>query len=219
MSQKQSLLSHPTHLIWLACALLAGESLLAKNRSFIFSLPLVTIGRDAPVRAEYNLGKASLSADWVEWLGEVGKREELTQSELEEHPNDSMTSQGRELTLMVSRYKNSASMSGFHWGLGAGYRQVRAMWKKSAALMGDDPLTHNFVVSGPTYSGRLGYRYVGKDMGFMVGTYLGVRHFQNAVEDTELTQGETALSENDKNSLKRRMMSAMRIGLEMGWAF
>ena len=83
-------------------------------------------------------------------------------------------------------------------------------------------MKHYLSVEGATVSGRLGYRFVGDDLGFVFNSFLAVKHFQNKVKDNveyEEMAGYTTVSESDSETLRRRFMSSLRLGLEFGWAF
>jgi hypothetical protein len=207
-----------------------AESAWAGPKTFLFSLPLVSVGREGAIRAEYNATtKGSLALEWSEW-GMGREREELTANELEKHPKDSLITQGREILVMMSKYSNQANLSGLYWGLGLGYRSGQAQWTKTAdadeiagAGLQAGQLEHKLDVVGPTVAARGGYRFVGEDLGFAVGSYLGVKRTQNKVTDAKNASDETrsfaATKESDRLALKNRFATSLTIGIDIGWAF
>jgi hypothetical protein len=202
-------------------AIPAANAVEAKN--FLVSLPLVTAGREGAIRLEYNLAaKGTVALDWAQW-GAKKKREELAPSEIKEHPNNSLQTAGRDLAIMMHRYNNPGNMSGFNWGLGLGYRTMDVEWKKTQIVDNLDSFNHHVNATGPTASGRVGYRYVGSDLGFALGTYIGVKHFQHRivyVKGSDVKQvALLPISEKDSDSLSRRLTTAVKIGIEIGWAF
>ena len=203
----------------------------AADKDFVISLPIVTLGREGALRGEYNLNNnATIALEWSKWSGDAA-REELTNTEIEEDPQTSLITEGSNIGIMLGRYSNPKQMSGFHWGLGAGYRKINAKWKKtpnsdtdeSASLDEDGKVNYNIVTDGLALNSRVGYRYVGKEIGFVSGLYMAYKHFQNNMNDNE-NQSEneikfTNIAQSDKTSLQRRFMSQFHIGLEIGWAF
>ena len=198
--------------------------MLADTKTFLFTLPVLTIGREGAIRGEYNLfQKGTIALEWTEWSGK-GEREELTNQEMKDNPGSSLRTQGRELGLMYSRYTDPRNMSGFQWGLGAGYRMMKADWTKTAS---DDDKTdamsarYNVNVRGPTISGRIGYRFVGDSIGFAIGTFLGLKHFLSHASD--VTGEDPAvfapIRESDRRSLQKKLATSLKLGLEVGWAF
>lgn len=198
-------------------------NLFADPKTFLVSVPLITLGRDGAFRAEYNLfQKGTVALEWTEWGGN-GKGEELTETERKENPDSSLKTDGRELSLMFGRYTDPLKMAGFHWGLGAGYRSLDAFWHKAPSgsdIQGGQPTLHDLRVAGATVTGRLGYRFVGEDLGFAIGSFLSVKHFQNTVNDKKSeTPNAVVIDQSDRLALQRRLMSSLRIGVEVGWAF
>ena len=73
-----------------------------------------------------------------------------------------------------------------------------------------------------TFGVRTGYRYVADSPGFMAGVYLKIRHFHNRVRDQKGKEGEpfrVAIVGKEASALKRRLMTSLLGGLEIGWAF
>lgn len=208
----------------------------AGKKKFLVSLPIITVGREAITKLEYNTGSAGSVA--LEW-SLLDDGQELRKHELEVNPQHSLMAKGQELALVFSRFSNAHDMSGWFWNLSLGYRKISGTWKKdpfdaetrqreSLSLYVNDEglVTHKFGLEGTTVSGRCGYRFVGNKYGLVAGVYLGIRHFQNKVNDYSLNQqGELEASlasempQQDKISLKRRFMSSFQPGFELGWAF
>jgi len=205
--------------------LLTPMRALADAKYFLISLPVLTLGREGSIRGEYNLfQKGTLALEWTEWVGR-GKREELTNPEIKANPGSSLMSEGRELSLMYSRYTDPMNMSGFHWGMGAGYRFVKADWVRSHTNQGNGtqstPSLYHVNASGPTLAGRLGYRFVGESIGFALGGFAGVKHYINDVmDDSEENPSKYShISVKDKHYLQKKFATSLKIGIEIGWAF
>jgi len=191
------------------------------------SLPLVSVGRDSPLGLEFNImNEFSLGVH----LGLVSKGEELEKKEQEEHPGSSLETRGQDVSLTFQRFSNSGEMSGLHWGLSLGYRQIDATWirepedtsQEIMPLDDNDMMRHYLKLEGTSLGLRFGYRFVADSTGFMSGIYLKARHFQNRVRDDEEPEDatlQTDISPEDAISLKRRMMSSLLAGIEIGWAF
>lgn len=215
-------------LLYLGNQSLGSFASAAEQRSWLLTLPIVSFGREQVIATDFNLGNEASVAVQGNFLA---KGQDLYSRELEQDPTRSLISQGQELSFMFQRFSNPAELSGFHWGLGAGYRQVSAEWIKEPWLEKNSkaPETdlngkvhHHLNLSGTTVSGRLGYRYVADSLGFAAGIYLKLRHFQNHIADQKLTEREhyeTDIAYHDRISLKRRMMSTLLPGIEFGWAF
>ncbi|MBI2602894.1 MAG: hypothetical protein HYW48_07555 [Deltaproteobacteria bacterium] len=197
-------------------------NLFADPKTFLVTVPLLTLGRDGSFRGEYNLfQKGTVALEWTEWGGN-GKGEELTETERKEAPESSLKTDGRELGLMFGRYGDPLKMAGFHWGLGAGFRSLDAFWRKAPENEAGEKMTlYDLRVAGATVTGRVGYRFVGEDLGFAIGSFLSVKHFQNKVSDkkSEDTANAVPIVQSDRLALQRRLMSSLRIGIEVGWAF
>ena len=199
---------------------------LADAKYFLISLPVLTFGREGAVRGEYNLfQKGTLALEWVEWVGR-GKREELTNPEIKANPGSSLLSEGRELSLMFGRYTDPLNMSGFHWGMGAGYRLMKAYWVRSPNARAKEgawttPSIYHVNAAGPTLAARLGYRYVGENIGFALGSFVGVKHYINEVTDAseEDLRKFSHISIKDRHYLQKKFATSLKIGIEIGWAF
>ncbi|MEZ4742360.1 MAG: hypothetical protein R3B45_07930 [Bdellovibrionota bacterium] len=205
----------------------AGEG----KKSMLFTLPLVSIAQDKRARVEFNLstkGSIALEGSYMP------EREELREDELKERDGDSLKINGREYKIMFARYSQGAKMGGWYWGLGFGQRTLDATWVKSPYALAEDQfgledengkITNKVRISGTTLEGRGGYRYVSSDLGFVIGIYLGIRHYQNTIhnsDDVELSDPNDSLVEihsHDEGTLSRRLMSRMVPDIEIGWSF
>ena len=171
----------------------------AKEKNFLVSLPLITLGYEGALRAEYSLrSRGFLAFDWAGW-GSIEPREEMTTREMEEREGDSVTSEGEDYSVMYGRYDNPKNMSGFHWGIGAGVRRMKVLWlrtpeagadKNALVLDENGKIHHNVRVAGNTYLGRIGYRHVGSDLGFMIGGYMVYKRFQRSLESLGSDSGD-----------------------------
>lgn len=202
------------------------------GKNFLISLPLVTAGHEGAVRAELNLAnRGAVALDWAEWGSGAERRQDLSPQDIKAHPKDAFLTEGRDMTVMMSKYNNPGNMSGFHWGLGLGYRAMQAELRKTpslqsqgdAVLLNDGQVLNNIDISGPTVSGRVGYRHVGEEVGFSIGTFLGVKHFQNKISNAKQDSNKdiafSPISEKDSDALSARLTTAIKIGVEIGWAF
>lgn len=196
------------------------------EKSFNLALPLVALGGESVLRAEYNMGQpGSLGLEFTL----IQESELLSQREIEEQPGDSLLQAGSELSLIYSSYVDKQLMSGFFWALGIGYRAMRLQWKRTPSLafaptgMALDEqgrFQHSLRSVGVTGRARFGYRYVASSIPFSIGAYLGIRHFQNRFEDIEGEEDDAVVTpEDDKQALQRRLTSSLEPGLEVGLAF
>ncbi|NRA43973.1 MAG: hypothetical protein HRU09_03345 [Oligoflexales bacterium] len=201
-----------------------------KPRRFLVTLPVLAVGSESNLELDLNLGgDASLAVYW----SLLAKSERLTQSEIESEPGSSMMLEGQEFGFVFQRFSSGIDMSGFHWGIGAGYRSILAQWNKPKSEASSPYLTaedeensyHEFDLAGAILSARFGYRYVAESVGFVAGIYLKARHFQSRVTDkNNETQNEQPLYESpldleDEIKVKRRLMTTVLPTLELGWAF
>jgi hypothetical protein len=203
----------------------------AGYRSFNMMLPVVTLARQAQGRIEYNMGGiASISIEGTRMV----RGEELSDQEVLES-GDSLETDAVQGAVLISRYSYGATMSGFYWSLGTGYRKVDAYWRSSPE--GDDAstrmsladqkgkLNHHLDLSGGTGHGRIGWRWVGESFPMLLGAHIGVRHFNATVKDVEDSKLQTdsmrisPTTNVEKKNLKRRMMTALEPGVELGVAF
>jgi hypothetical protein len=126
-------------------------------------------------------------------------------------------------------------MGGFFWGLGVGQRVLQADWRKSpyyktvdqfGIVDSDGKVTHRVTATGTLLEGRLGYRYVTSDLGFLAGLFLDVAHHNAHVRDREVPEDSdpaadhvAPIGEHDAYVLGRRLGSTGSPGFEIGWAF
>ncbi len=199
-------------------------------RSFAIALPLVSIDGEASGRMEFNLMAEGSMA--LEVSGQ--KAEEQISEERQLTTRESMIAGGKAASLIIARYTQPQSMSGFFWALGAGFREERADWRvepsnkdvaaKSLSTDRDGLLNHRALLKGGTVHGRLGYRYSGTSYPFMIGGYIGARHFQASVKDVEASDEDsnvtiTAMTEYEKEKLRRRSGTSSESTIEVGVMF
>jgi|GEM_PF-1012951 len=204
-------------------------------RSFDLTLPVVTLARQAQGRIEYNMGGlATISLEGARMV----RGEDLSDEEIEES-GDSLQSEAVQGAILFSRYSNGPTMSGFFWSLGAGYRKVNAYWHTNPDTgrtpdenpgrmsLADDKgkLHHDLELAGGTGHGRIGWRWIGESFPMLIGAHIGVRHFDPTIKDAEESRLETETmrmaptNDVEKRNLKRRMMTALEPGVEIGFAF
>lgn len=204
---------------------------LGQYRSFTMSMPL-TINRESVGRLELNLaGKASVAFE-----GNFKKEREEATEEAQEEKNESMRAEGKGAALFVQRYMDGAAMAGMYWGLGVGYREETVRWRVQpeesdkqvnfSLVDKDRMLNHDAELKGTTGHLRVGYRYVAADLPFVVGGYVGGRHFQAGVRDGEQTDEEedanvkqAPLTDAEKERLRRKYTTKPEAGLELGITF
>jgi len=196
------------------------------SRSFILTVPLVSMTRDAVFRGELNTVSASFSVE----SAFMGAAEEYPEEKLL-LTGDSMITSGRQASILVSRYSNQSNMSGWFWTLGAGARQMDGIWKTSPstlALMTGINLVqdsagkvlHNYKATGTTGHARVGYRWVSRSIPLAIGGHIGIRHFEGKFEDAApLDPDYTPLAVDEKASLRRRYMTRLEPAVEFGLAF
>lgn len=202
-------------------------------QSLQVSLPIVNLSGELCGHIEKNLGgHASLALEVMSKKG----FEEIPE-ERQTETGESRMSRGRGASLMMSRYSDSSRMAGFYWGMGLGFREEDVSWKvrpnprdpayRSQSRETPSLVTHAARMTGTTGHGRLGYRYVGHDVPFSIGAYLGFRHFQAKVADNMDQTGETpadeppltALSDREREKLRRVYATRPETGLEVGFSF
>jgi hypothetical protein len=177
-------------------------------------------------RAEMNLNnEASMIVEGSYALpGEALFNEELTQN-----PGESfMVDGGHEMSLLIARYSEPVTLSGFYWVLGGGWREMRATWKRpindqtadytlteTTEVDGDNRFTTQQEFIGGTLHGRLGYRYIASFMPVIIGGQLGLRHFNPKIQDIG---DETTLppDESDARLLRRRVITSGSLELTLG---
>lgn len=203
---------------------LAGSS----YKSTLVSVPLISSGAQSTLHFEYNLmGEAGLALE----LTGINEHDDIQKKEAEE-TGDSLIVSGNAITILLSRYTNHYDMSGFYWTLGAGYRQQNAKWivspesndeeQNALLLQEDDKFHHDVKMAGLTTNGRVGYRYNGSDWPIVVGSYIGVRHWENRAEDAASSSDAeeiAALTTKEKERLQRRFMTGSEFGVEFGMVF
>ncbi len=200
-------------------------------RAFTMALPL-TINRESVGRLEFNLAsKASLAVE-----ANFKKEREEASDEAQEERNESMLAEGKGAALFVHRYMDGAAMAGMYWGLGVGYRQETVRWRvqpdaadKQVNLSLTDKdrmLNHDAELKGTTGHMRVGYRYVAAELPFVIGGYVGGRHFQAGVQDGKQTaEAEEAnvkqapLTDSEKERLRRKYTTKPEAGIELGITF
>jgi hypothetical protein len=202
-------------------------------RSFILSIPVLTLNKEHLARLEFNLaGHASMTVE-----GTMKSRfEELTKEEQEE-TGESRSSAAKGVSLLFSRYTQPYAMAGFFFALGAGYRQEDVQWtvrpdEKDPAINlslvddDDDRLHHDMTLKGATGHLRVGYRYVGAEIPLLVGVFAGARHFQAGVEDVDPDDHDedddtrwAESTDREKERARRAYASKPEAGIEIGFCF
>lgn len=205
--------------------LLNVEPAMAKDRSFALSLPLVAMNNESKASGEFNLG--SIGALSVEILSMMS-HDAFFGDEKDARPNDELIMSGAEVALFYSSYSDAKEMSGFHWGVGVGYRALKAEWARtpdgSFTLAEDAPrdnlgrINHDLRANGMAAHARVGYRFVGDSVPIVLGAFIGARHYQNQFDDRDNPEA-VATPEKDREALQRRFMSAIEPGLELGFSF
>jgi hypothetical protein len=211
------------YLFFISFALPHTLPLFADEKTFLVTLPVVTIGREGSLHAEFSLKeKGTLGLDWAEWGGLFGTREELTSRERAENPGQSLVTEGRDMSLEFARYTDPYNMSGFYWGLGVGYRMMRLDW--SETLISEDGSTRSryyAYASGPAVNGRLGYRFVGDSVGVVLGSFVGLKYFLSDITDksSEDTRTYSFIDTKTRSRLQNKIATLLKIGIDIGWAF
>jgi hypothetical protein len=203
--------------------LLLALPVYADTKAFLITLPVFTLGLEGALRTEFNLfQRGTLALESTEWVGK-GKREELSRREVRENPGSFLLTEGRELGIMFGRYTDPFNMSGFNWGLGAGYRMMKIDWSKAGSDESNTspPPHYNVRAEGPTVAARAGYRFVGTDIGFTLGSFLGVKYFLSQISNFshEDTIKFSPISAGERKSLRGKLGTSFKIGVEIGWAF
>lgn len=191
------------------------------------ALTIPIIAPESTASLELNLkGLGVLSLE-----GSFKRESELLDKEEQEAvPTASLISYDHQWRFLFSRYSNPMRMSGMFWTMGVGYRTTDVRWRKgledgdatflAAYLDEQNTVYHEARLSGMTGHLRLGYRYVGESVPFIVGGYIGIRHFQSGVKDSKPEDLDIApLSTNESNDLRRRFMTSLEPALSVGWAF
>lgn len=196
------------------------------GRSFILTIPIITLTRDAAFRGEYNLKGATIAVEGASMV----EAEEYSEEKMAE-TGDSMISKGGHVSVLFSRYSQPANMSGWFWTLGAGVRDMKGKWKTNPSalalssgmsLITDDAgkVIHEYTARGLTAHARTGYRWVAQSIPLSIGGGLGLRHFDARFEDkAELSAEASPMSDEDKAALRRRYMTRLEPSIEFGLAF
>ncbi len=202
----------------LVCASFFSNAAFAEEKTFAITLPALTLGREGVLRVEYNFfNRESIALDWTQWVGSEGQKEELTRSQIRNSQGASLLTKGRELGLMFAQYSDSLHMSGFNYAMGLGYRAEDIDWTKQKT-----PTEERYFAKarGPTMRARAGYRFVGKDIGFLIGTFVGAKYFLSQITEISSDQHtRRAFGAHDKTYLEQTLAKSFQIGLEIGWAF
>ena len=202
-------------------------------RTMSLSMPVVTMTRETVGRLEFNLaGKASMALEGMA----KGKREEVSEKDMKE-TGESREAQAKGAAIFVSRYMDGSAMAGLYWGLGLGYRKETIRWRVkpdendkqvNMGLRDDDQkLHHDAELAGTTGHARFGYRYVGVEVPFVVGAYLGARHFQAGVRDADVKASDAnadsaldaPMTDDEKERLRRQYTTKPEAGIELGISF
>jgi len=217
--------------LWLfvACILMpnTGFSFGSKVGAYRYthvSVPLINFGREVAAHVEANvLGNAGISIEYIK----VNPGEEFSDKESKEK-GISLNTSGWEVGLAVARYSKPQPMAGFYWLLGAGYRSLNAELKKqrdeSYVLATDERMedegwvAYDMEATGMTGRGRLGYRYIGESVPFIVGGFFGIRHFASEFSDgnSGVRPEDSPVTPDEKKAFSRLMMSKMMLGVEVG---
>jgi len=200
-------------------------------RSMFATIPLMESGNQTTAHLEFNLGgEAGLAIEGTY----IHRNDDVSEDEAKETNDDFLETHGRQFAVLISRYSEPMDLGGFYWTLGLGHRTLNTTWNVepasddesiSTALVGEDgKLNHEAVMTGMTGHGRLGYRYIGNEYPFVIGSYLGMRHFASGVEDVNAngesaTDGNAPLTDLEKVRLTRRFQTRLEFAVEMGWAF
>ncbi len=192
-----------------------------------FALTIPIIAPESTASLEVNLrGLGVISVE-----GSFRRETELLdKEEIDAMPTATLLTREHQWRLLFSRYSNPMRMSGLFWTMGVGYRQSDVRWRKgiedgdsdilAAYLDEQSTVYHEARLSGMTGHLRLGYRYVGESVPFIVGGYIGIRHFQSGIKDTKQEDPTVApLTTRESNDLRRRFMTSFEPALSLGWAF
>ncbi len=201
-------------------------------RDWIISLPVMAERPQFRLHGEYNAAK---SVGLAVELATIATGEELYEEEIQEKGN-SLTINGLQASLLMSRYSDEANMGGFFWTLGAGYRRWGAEWKKQPGekevtrlgLVDQKGYLHHRVEGrGVTGHGRVGYRYVASEWPLAIGAHIGLRHMNSQVKDISVSDSEeqkleleySKLTAEESRSLKNRMMTTPDFSVDFGIVF
>lgn len=206
------------------------------GRDWMITLPVVAETSQLRLHGEYNIDRSLGLALEAASLSAV---EELSREEIEQTGN-SLTINGLQASLLMTRYSDEANMGGFFWSLGAGYRRWGAEWKKQPleneletksqrlGLVDEKGYLHHRIQGeGVTGHGRIGYRYVASEWPLTIGLHLGIRHMNSRVKDVEVSEEEEKKLElqyspstnEERRSLKHQMMTTPDYAIDFGFVF
>jgi hypothetical protein len=215
-----------------------GPPMMAANQSgggkssghdWILSLPVVSERPQLRLHAEYNLYHSlgiALEA------AQIAKTEELSEEEIKDTGN-SLSINGYQASLLMSRYSDPANLGGFFWTLGAGYRKWDAEWKKKTveneaartSLVDEEGYLHHRVEGkGGTAHFRVGYRYVANEWPLAIGGHVGLRHMNSQVTDVSVKEEEqtklratySKVDDQERKQLKHKMMTTPDLTVDFG---
>lgn len=196
----------------------------------ITNIPITPLAvQQTTLRAEFNLaGEASMQAE----ASFVRPSEGLAPAAIDRNPGESLVvDSGQEVAILFARYSQPYQLMGFYWALGAGWRDVHSVWKRpitdntsqyslasTVDIDGKNRFVSEQVSQGNTLHARLGYRTTMPYIPIILGGQLGVRHFNSVVHDAG-DDSTVPLNDDDKTSLRHRMMTYGSLELSAGYAF
>ena len=209
-----------------------SSSLKASGKDWLVSLPVVAERPQMRLHVEYNADHSiglGFEAAAISTTEELGEEEILT-------TGNSLTLNGVQGSLLMSRYSDEAHMGGFFWTVGAGYRKWHAEWKKKPderenqrlGLVDDGGYLHHRVEGkGVTAHLRAGYRYVANEWPLSLGAHIGLRHMNSQVTDVAVNDSEqeklqlnySELNDKERRELRHRMMTTPDFTVDLGLAF
>lgn len=204
----------------------------SSGRDWLISLPIMSERPQMRLHVEYN---AQRSLGLAIEAAAIAKTEELHDDEINLTGN-SLSVNGVQGSMLMSRYSDEANMGGFFWAIGAGYRRWNAEWKKKpdkkeSLRMGlvdnDGYLHHRVEGKGVTGHLRGGYRYVASEWPLAIGAHLGLRHMNSQVTDKKVSESEekqlglaySELNDNERKHLRHRMMTTPDFTVDFGVVF
>lgn len=206
------------------------KSSAAPNRAFMGTIGKDIVTGDTVAHLELNLAaQASLSLE-----GMFASEHEQVGEKEQKETGESILMQSSGAALLISRFTEPQSMSGFYWRLGAGYRQQKAKWHVRPAgndaeaaafsLDAEKALNHEAEIQGVTGHGRVGYRYSGTSVPLLIGASVGIRHLAASVDDKRKADNSSELNvqpmtSKEKDRMKRLVETAPEIALEVGFCF
>lgn len=207
---------------FLLSVLLVGHSLSAKempsDKKLTITLPVVAMGGETRTKVEWNLKRqGSLSLEG----GRYSVESYGTDTDHSSNQNSEFIKMnGYDFKAMIHRYSNGSHMSGFFWGLGVGSRRILIDWNKENSGALDHYLLE---ASGTIVEARLGFRYVAKDLGLILGVFGGMRYFRNSVHNVqsglEDNSEMSVMTSDEQSQLSNQLRISKTSGVEVGWAF